>query len=52
MLRLREMSVTFPFKKYHTRVPHCMKRHVQVSPGNVYRKSTIDVHADTLKFSV
>ena len=25
MLRLREMSVTFPLKNYHTRVPHCMK---------------------------
>ena len=45
MLRLRDMSV----KNYHTEVPHCMKRHVKMSPGHVYRKGTIDfVHTSFL----
>ena len=43
MPHLREMSVTLSLKDYYTRVPHCMKRYVQMSPGHVYRKDTIDL---------
>ena len=32
-----------PSKNYYTRVPHCMKRHVQMSPGHVYSKGAMDL---------